>query len=104
MNLNRGGRITDEFARAEARRLALPKGARPVITRPVGSPLRRQRVRISEAMIKRATAAACEEAGWDWPSGPDTDDPSVPSPEECMEPIVRAVFRAAFGGEGGNDA
>lgn len=42
--------------------------------------------------IGPAVAAAIAEAGWEWNA-----EPGVPSPEECMRPIVEAAINAWSG-------
>jgi hypothetical protein len=38
-----------------------------------------------------AVAAAVEEAGWEWQAGPDENGAIIPSPAECMRPILEAA-------------
>lgn len=50
---------------------------------------------VDDEAVERAVRAACDEAGWDWTGGGRL---GVPTPEEAMEPIVRATLAAARAG------
>lgn len=44
-------------------------------------------IRVTDA----AVAAAIEAAGWQWTSEPDEDGFTLPSPQECVRPILEAA-------------